>query len=132
MRTKWEGQVIYRGGLRQPLKLRAGKLPPLRRRRRRGRREASIEESCRLVAKNLGWESRKMNGLGFRDWPDRLFIPPRPVKPMRRAFWVEFKRLGEEPTPAQGKRIEDLRRRGERVYVCDNVPGFKSIIRAEG
>lgn len=136
MRTKWERSVLAaepnsKGRrntlMRMPKEFR---LPPARRRRRKGRKEASIEESCRLIAKGMGWLSRKMNGMGFRDWPDRLFIPTRgPGR--RRPFWVEFKRMGEEPTPAQCLRIEDLRSRGERVYVCDNVPGFKGIIKAE-
>lgn len=98
--------------------------------RKRRRKEASIEEACRLVARAAGWESRKMNGMGFRDWPDRLFVPPRPPR-RRRPFWVEFKRPGEEPTTSQWARIKDLRARGERVHICDSVPGFRAVLEAE-
>lgn len=94
--------------------------------------ESYIENTGRDIAHAAGWTSRKMNGLGFNSWPDRLFIP-RVDKhkklrhtPMR-AFWVEFKRPGEEPTPAQWRMIKDLRKRGEIVYVIDNVEGFRRV-----
>ena len=89
---------------------------PRVRKSRARRREGSIEETCRQSALALGWASRKMNGLGFRSWPDRFFIPPvvgnkalrafsrGNVAQMsarleahqvqkRRGFWVEFKRV---------------------------------------
>jgi hypothetical protein len=121
------------------------------RRRRRGQKESGIEEGCRLLALAEGWVSRKMNGLGFRDWPDRLFVPPerRPRRDARgardgmerdamveraarrRPFWVEFKKPGEEPTPSQWKMIRTLRARGERVYVCHSKQEFTSAFETE-
>lgn len=92
---------------------------------RRGR-EASIEQKGIDHAKARGWLARKMNGLGFRDWPDRLFIP-RVRRPALTRFWVEFKKLGAEPTPSQAKMHVDLRARGETVYVCDNFEAFLVI-----
>lgn len=93
--------------------------------------EASIEKSCRDYAHDRSWTSRKMNGLGFRSWPDRLFIPPRVKKQMvntrGRRFWVEFKRPGEEPTPDQARQISELRERGETVYVLDNKEDFIKV-----
>lgn len=95
--------------------------------------ESSIENDSRIHAATYGWVSRKMNGLGFNAWPDRLFIPPVKKKKndKRSAFWVEFKRLGEEPTEAQSKMINDLRMRGQRVYVCHSVNEFELVLRSE-
>lgn len=97
--------------------------------RKRKRREGSIEESCRVHAQERGWESRKMNGLGFRDWPDRFFISPIRAA-HRRSFWVEFKKPGNEPTPSQAIRIADLRLRGEEVLVLDNRADFVKALDA--
>lgn len=72
-----------------------------------------------------GWLARKMNGLGFRAWPDRLFIP---LSKKLRSFWVEFKREGEEPTVLQTKIHQMLRTRGERVEVIDNYDDFIKLI----
>lgn len=115
--------------------------------RRRKKLERTVEGRCDDHAKARGWTSRKMNGLGFRSWPDRLFIPPpvpqkklnfpggrnaaqqsvrrdpRNAQKMQR-FWVEFKREGEEPTPAQKQIHRDLRARGEAVHVVDNFGAF--------
>lgn len=101
-----------------------------RRPRRRQQLEGSIEESCRKYAQERGWDSRKMNGLGFRDWPDRFFIPPvvRRSKQRRGSFWVEFKRPGEEPTTSQAEKIRLLRARGETVYVLDNRDDFIKVL----
>lgn len=83
--------------------------------------EGAIEEVCRIYAAAVGWESRKMNGLGFRSWPDRLFLPPR-VRTKKqgaalgRRFYVEFKKPGEESTPDQTRVQNELRERGETVY----------------
>lgn len=103
--------------------------------RRRRRREASIEEACRLDALALGWVSRKMNGFGFNAWPDRLFLPPRVRKgaqygKRRQRFWVEFKREGEEPTTNQSDIHQDLYERGEEVHVCQTRAEFTRILNA--
>lgn len=97
---------------------------------RRERLESSIEESCRQAAKDRGWESRKMNGFGFRSWPDRFFLAPRGR--IGRSFWVEFKKPGEGPTPDQERFIKELRARGENVYVLDNRDDFLKVLTYEG
>ncbi len=103
--------------------------------RRKVRLERDIEESCRKIALKKGWVSRKMNGMGFNHWPDRLFIPPASAshklfkKGVKlRPFWVEFKRPGEEPTEMQQRMIDDLQMRGEEVHVCDNEEDFGNIL----
>lgn len=95
--------------------------------KRRGQRESAIEGKGVAYAKTRGWLARKMNGLGFRDWPDRLFIPRvnRHGKLLR--FWVEFKRPGQLPTEAQSRMADDLVQRGETVYMCDNFGRFIDI-----
>lgn len=96
--------------------------------RRRARRESSIEQSCVDAAHRDGWKSRKMNGLGFRDWPDRLFLPPRGALHATR-FWVEFKKVGETSTDSQTIMQKDLRRRGETVHEdVDNLDDFRKIL----
>lgn len=76
--------------------------------------ERHIEEPCVRRAKKIGLVIRKMNGLGFRSWPDRLFIG------LKRRVWVEFKAPGETPTDAQKLMHKILRACGEEVYVIDN------------
>lgn len=94
--------------------------------RRRKKLEKTVENACVEKARELGWEARKMNGLGFNSWPDRLFIPPKTAWPLTpgKPFWVEFKRPGEEPTEGQSNLHEDLRARGESVFVFDTVDEF--------
>ncbi len=92
--------------------------------------EGTLEKNCRQDALDIGWISRKMNGLGYNSWPDRVFIPP-PKKKTGNRFWVEFKRLGEEPTPAQWRMIRDLRSRGEKVYVVDKQITFRRLLAHE-
>jgi hypothetical protein len=119
----------------------------------RRRREASVERSCLALAKARGWLARKMNGFGFRSWPDRLFLPPE-VSPRalrmprggRRSgptaylspsqaqgaqrFWVEFKRRGKGATTEQARLHRSLRARAEHVYVVDNRERFLEILEA--
>lgn len=92
--------------------------------------ESRIERACVDKAKDLGWLARKMNGLGFRSWPDRLFIPPAWLVKLGRgkSIWVEFKRSGEVPTPDQLRIHADLRARGEEVHVFDNREAFFAFI----
>lgn len=113
-----------------------------RTRRPRKRKEASIEQSCIRHAQSLGWGHRKMNGTGHRSWPDRVFTPPRKdpplkgyvkfvgVKPVVRPLvFVEFKRPGEDPTPQQADNHQELRARGQLVYVCRSLEEFKEVLR---
>lgn len=92
-------------------------------------RESAVENPCCRHARALGFLVRKMNGRGFRWWPDRLLVGP-PVAPG--TLWVEFKRppsgpraKHEEPTEAQAALHAELRARGEEVWVVDSVEDFK-------
>jgi 4-aminobutyrate aminotransferase-like enzyme len=84
--------------------------------RRRPEKEANIEGRVDTWAKKNGWKTRKMNGLGNRSWPDRLFVAPRGGV----VAFVEFKRLDEEPTEQQADTIKDLTKRGVNVAWFDN------------
>ena len=55
--------------------------------------------------------------------PDRLFITPD-----GRMFFVEFKREGQKPTPAQDREHNRLRGSNVNVFVVDNVEQGKSVI----
>ena len=90
--------------------------------------EASVEKRSCGFAKAEGVLSRKMNGSGFRAWPDRAFMPPdmgTPWEPCVPVIWVEFKRVGEDLTPAQAELQADLVRRGQRVCTVRTLDEFK-------
>src|SRR6185369_5803224 len=76
--------------------------------------ESKIEGRAVKWARNNGWRTRKMNGLGDRGWPDRLFLGPGVV-----AF-IEFKKVGEEPTKKQWDNIMEIRKLGTEAEWFDN------------
>lgn len=67
---------------------------------------------------------RKMNGLGFRGWPDRLFILDD-----GRCIWIEFKRPGGKTTPLQDAIHAKLRALGHEVHVCESKIAAIAILR---
>ncbi len=88
--------------------------------------EKHIENPVVMYAKTKGMDVLKMNGMGYRSWPDRFFFYKEGS-----LFFIEFKRPGEVPTEKQARKIADLRKRGFRVYVVDDVPEGKVIIDKE-
>lgn len=104
--------------------------------KRRFRLERDLENAAVKRVHARGFVTRKMNGLGFSSWPDRLVIWPerlcmyshsRSFVYVARQEYVEFKLPGEEPTPLQLKLHRDLRALGCVVYVCDNLEHFDAI-----
>lgn len=94
-------------------------------------RESVLEARCVKLAKESGWLARKLNGLGYASWPDRLFLAPTQACSLP-TFFVEFKRHGEGATPLQAKMHEELRRRGYHVFVIDVYEAFvKLFLRAQ-
>lgn len=87
--------------------------------------ERVAENNNLAYAKKRGLICRKMNGLGFRDWPDRLFIGKGVI------FWIEYKVRGKGPTPNQAKLHEVLRGWGQHVYVVDDKNVGREIINYE-
>ena len=70
-----------------------------------------------------GITDTKMNTMGRNAWPDRCFWLP-PSKPL----FIEFKRLGELPTPAQADIHRLLRSLGYEVAVYDTTEGALELI----
>jgi hypothetical protein len=85
-------------------------------RKKRDPLENAIENSVIKASKKMGLTNRKMNGLGFNSWPDRMFLGK-----LRKVLFIEFKRLGKEPTESQAALHTDLRAMGFDVEVCDSV-----------
>ena len=70
-----------------------------------------------LVKKNnLPVKIRKMNGLGFASWPDRLIIGPHKF-----TCWIEFKRkeIGKL-SPGQVTLFNEMGGMGHVVHVLDD------------
>ena len=78
--------------------------------------EKQIEEKVNTYAKEQGFLVYKFTSPQRAAVPDRLYITPR-----GKVFFVEFKREGMKPTPAQQREHERLREQGVMVYVIDNV-----------
>ncbi len=85
--------------------------------------EKVIEAKVCDHAKKLGCLVYKFTSPNRRSVPDRLFITPT-----GRVFFVEFKRLGEEPTAAQAVEIEKIRSKGVTVLVIDRVEDGKKMV----
>lgn len=89
------------------------------------RLESEIEKYVVDYACSRGIISRKMNGIGYRAWPDRLFIGPHLPE-----LWIEFKRKNEEPRPDQRHVIKQLTKMGRLVTVVDNPEDGCAVINA--
>lgn len=87
--------------------------------------ESSVENPVVAYAKKKGVLVRKMNGLGFRGWPDRLFIFSGGV-----VVWVEFKAPGKLKNLSSNQKeiIQTLKDLGQHVYVIDDKQTGKDII----
>lgn len=88
------------------------------------RLEKDIEGKVVKFAKSLGCLVYKFTSPSQRSVPDRLFIMPGG----RGCFFIEFKRLGLKPTPAQEVEIAKIRRQGVYVGVIDNVNAGKATV----
>lgn len=102
-----------------------------RRRKRKPRQklERTLEKRCRAYARKKKWLLRKMNGLGFRSWCDRLLIPPPSKGVEQPVLWIEFKRKNKEPTVSQEHHHLELRLRGQHVHVVDDFDDFVRILK---
>ena len=84
--------------------------------------EADLQKACVREARAAGWLARRYSGTGRRSYPDYFFA--------RRGacVWVEFKRLGNQPTELQRLEHDEMRRYGLRVEVIDSRDGFKALL----
>lgn len=85
--------------------------------------EAKIEEAVKNYAKERGMLVYKFTSPSRAAVPDRLFILPG-----GKVFFIEFKRTGEKPTPAQDREHARLRAQGSVVYVVDDIEQGKRYI----
>ncbi len=88
--------------------------------------ERHIENKFGRHVRRRQCEYIKMNQQNDSHWPDRLI-----VKPDNTCFFVEFKREGKLPRPAQEAKIKDLKTRNRRVYVIDSEALMDSVLRLE-
>lgn len=85
--------------------------------------EAHIERQVCLYARREGFYECKFTAPGRRSVPDRFLINRK-----GHPFFIEFKRRGEKPTPAQYREHDRLRKHGQHVYVIDNIALGKRLI----
>lgn len=85
--------------------------------------EVSIEESVCATAEAHGYFAIKLNAIGSKGKPDRLFIGPD-----GQHVYVEFKRPGEPLRPLQRYWAKQFYARKCVVYRCDNIDHGKRIL----
>ena len=85
--------------------------------------EKDIEKKVCDYAKSKGTLTYKFTSPNRAAVPDRIFIVPGGF-----VYFVEFKREGQKPTPAQAREHARLREQGCVVWVIDNVAdGIKMV-----
>ena len=84
--------------------------------------EKQIEAKVCDYAKELGLGVYKFTSPARAAVPDRMFIYKG------RVFFIEFKRGGQKPTPAQEREHNRMRQHQINVFVVDNVEMGKSTI----
>lgn len=77
--------------------------------------ERTIEQNFVQAMKVLGVKTKKLNGLGDRDWPDRLVLGPYGYFCL-----IEFKRPGGKLTPRQHALHWQLKQLGHEVQTFDD------------
>jgi hypothetical protein len=85
--------------------------------------EKTIEKHLVNEVKKLGGMAEKFTSPGRRSVPDRLVSLPN-----GRLFFVELKRPGQKPTPAQQADHERRRALGQVVYVIDSLEGVANAL----
>lgn len=84
--------------------------------------EIDVENTFKRKARAKGFLCRKMNGQGYRGWPDVLVEGQGDAH-----FYIEFKRPGEYKDPNDGLSanqldiITKLRALGKKVLVTDSA-----------
>ena len=91
------------------------------------RLEKEVEKEVVAWWTRRGGLQIKLNILGRRGWPDRIFFPVggKPVL-------IEFKRVNQDARALQAYVHGELRARGYVVYVCDKVIDGKTVLARAG
>lgn len=84
--------------------------------------EIDLETDAVKWARRRGWYSRKFRAPGRRAAPDRIFVF------QGRVLFIEFKRLGNEPTDQQREELDDLRKVGAHAIWLDSIEDFQAVI----
>lgn len=84
--------------------------------------EKDIERIVCDHAKKLGWLCYKFTSPAKRSVPDRMFLH------QGKTMFIEFKRKGQKPTPAQEVEIAKIRKQGIYVGVIDRVDEGKKLV----
>lgn len=87
--------------------------------------EKSIEDYLRLRVKQMGGRAYKFVSPGNAGVPDRLVALPG-----TEMFFVELKAPGRKPTPLQERKIAELERFGQTVFVADSREGVDEVLAA--
>lgn len=87
--------------------------------------EKDIEKRFVRELKKLGCKSRKLNGTGYRDWPDRLILVPGGV-----TLFIEFKIPGEDLRPSQASLHEEAADLGHTWYTFDSWENAIECVRS--
>jgi sulfur relay (sulfurtransferase) complex TusBCD TusD component (DsrE family) len=87
------------------------------------RLESEIEQSVVDWWQRQGGMVLKLNVIGRKGWPDRMFLDYN-----GRAIFIEFKRPAEKSRALQAHIHKLLKSRGFQVYVCDNAGDAKKIL----
>lgn len=85
--------------------------------------EKDIERRVCDYAKSLKMLVYKFTSPSRRSVPDRMFITAAGV-----VFFIEFKRLGQKPTPSQEVEICKIRATGVKAFVANSVEEGKKIV----
>lgn len=78
--------------------------------------EKVIEKKVCDYAKSFGYITYKFNSMNRAAVPDRLF-----VKPDGKMYFIEFKRGGAKPTPAQIRELGKLLDQEVAAFVIDDI-----------
>lgn len=87
-------------------------------------REKIIESKACKLAKKLGMLELKLNGVGSRGKPDRVFFYNGET------LFIEFKSEGRKPTHLQTRWHEKLRSVGHKVLVIDSLAEATAALHA--
>jgi hypothetical protein len=87
--------------------------------------EKQIEESVCQYAREAGMLVYKFTSPARAAVPDRLLITPKGT-----AWFIEFKREGVKPTPAQQREHDRLREHKVMVFVVDNTTMGRACVDA--
>ena len=76
-----------------------------------------------LVKTKLQGKAIKFKSPANRSYPDRLCMAPGGI-----LFFVECKAPGKKPTIKQAIKMDELRRYGQHVHVCDTKVSARAIV----